>query len=112
MVLNLAQVVAERTNSLRLLEGAYDSAVGIGRDGAVALDSMFETARSKGLAGSLELAVAVLRVSGRFRVERGPTGQWHVLRQSTALVPVAAQRTSRALVPMSPVKTIFGEMGG
>jgi hypothetical protein len=56
MVLNLAQVVAERTNALRLLEEAYDARICTDGDQTVVLDSMLETARAKGFYGSLELA--------------------------------------------------------
>ena len=100
MVLDLAQVVAERTDTLRLLEEAYDARLGIAGERAVALNSMLEAARVKGFCGSLELAAGVLRLSGRFRLEKGPMDKWLAVRQSTALVPVATALTSRALVPV------------
>ncbi|MGO8751675.1 MAG: hypothetical protein ACLQNE_37515 [Thermoguttaceae bacterium] len=99
MVLDLAQIVAERTDTLRLLEEAYDARLGIAGERAVVLNSMLEAARAKGFCGSLELAAAVLRVSGRFRIEKGPMDNWHAIRQSTALVPVALEPRSTALVP-------------
>ena len=100
MVLNLAQVVAERTDALRLLEEAYNAGLGIDGDRAVVLDSMLETARAKGFFGSLELAVGVLRVSGRFQVKRGPVGKWRAVRQPTAMIPITEPR-STALIPVA-----------
>ena len=76
MVLNLVQVVAERTDALRLLEEAYEAGIGIDGDRPIVLDSMLEAARAKGFYGSLELAAGVLRVSGRFRLEKGPMDKW------------------------------------
>jgi hypothetical protein len=99
VVLDLAQVVAERTDALRLLEEAYDARLGIAGKRAVALNSMLEIARAKGFCGSIELAAAVLRVSGRFRIEKGPMDKWYVVRQSTALVPVALEPRPTTLVP-------------
>jgi hypothetical protein len=98
MVLNLAQVVAERMDALRLLEDAYNARAG--RDGgkAVALESMLEIARAKGFYGSLELTAGVLWVSNRFVVEKGPAGNWYAVRQSTALVPVEPRSTALAAV--------------
>ncbi len=98
MVLNLARIVAEKTDSLRLLEEAYHARNGTDGGRAVPLDSMVETARANGFHGSLELAAGVLRVSGRFAVEKEPVGKWHAVRQSTALVLVAPRST--ALVPV------------
>ena len=48
MVLDLAQVVAERTEALRTLEEAYEARVGIDGNQPIMLDSMLETARAKG----------------------------------------------------------------
>ncbi len=98
MVLDLAQVVAERTNALRLLEEAYDARLGIAGERAVALNSMLEIARAKGFCGSMELAAAILRVTGRFQIEKGPMDNWHAIRQSTALVPVTLEPRPTALV--------------
>ena len=98
MVLDLVQVVAERTDALRLLEEAYDVRLGIAGERAVALNSILEIARAKGFHGSMELAAAVLRVSGRFRIEKRPMDKWYVVRPSTALVPVALEPRSTALV--------------
>ena len=53
------------------------SGIGIGGDRPIVLDSMLEAARAKGFYGSLELAAGVLRVSGRFRLEKGPMDKWH-----------------------------------
>jgi len=98
MALNLAQLVAEKTKALCLLEEAYESQFGIDGSQSVVLDSILETARAKGFYGSLELAAGVLRVSGRFLVEREPAGKWMAVRQSTALVPVDVGPTSMAAV--------------
>jgi len=98
MVLDLVQVVAERTDALRLLEEAYNVRIGIGGGQGAALDSVVETARAKGFHGSLELAAGVLRVSGRFRLEKGPMDKWHAIRQPTALVPVTLAPKSTVLV--------------
>jgi hypothetical protein len=99
MVLDLVQVVAERTDALRLLEEAYNARVTIYGDRAVVLDAMWEAARAKGFHGSLELAAGVLRVSNRFVVEKGPAGKWYAVRQSTALVLIGPRST--ALIPWS-----------
>jgi hypothetical protein len=88
MVLSLAQVVAEKTNALRVLEEAYDARLGIDGGRAIVLDAILEAAKARGFYGPPELAAGVLRVSGRFRVERGAVGKWQAVRQSTALVPV------------------------
>jgi hypothetical protein len=98
VVLDLAQVVAERTDTLRLLEDAYEARLGIAGERAVALNSMLEIAKAKGFCGSMELAAAVSRVSGRFRLEKGPMDKWLAVRQSTALVPVALEPRPTALV--------------
>jgi hypothetical protein len=98
MVLDLVQVVAERTDALRLLEEAYHVRIGIDGGQRAALDSVVETARAKGFHGSLELAAGVLRVSGRFRLEKGPMDKWHAIRQPTALVPVTLAPKSTVLV--------------
>lgn len=98
MALSLAQVVAERTNALRLLEEAYEAQASSDSDRAVALDRLLEAARAKGFFGARELAAGVLRVSGRFAVQRGPEGDWQVVRQST-MVPLVLKPKSTALIP-------------
>jgi len=98
MVVSLAQVVAEKTDALRLLEEAYDARIGTNGGRAVVLDSMLDAARTKGFYGSLELAAGVLRTSGRFVVEREPVGKWHAVRQSTALILVEQRSTALVAV--------------
>lgn len=95
MALSLAQVVAERTDALLLLEEAYDARIGTDGGRAVVLDSMLEAAREKGFYGSVELAAGVLRASGRFRIEKGPRDKWQALRQSA--VPASAEMTTEAM---------------
>jgi hypothetical protein len=97
MALSLAQVVAERTDALRVLEEAYDARVGSCGDRAVLLESVVEMARAEGFHGSLELAAGVLRFSGRFQVTRGPAGEWQIVRRTTALVVIEPREI--ALVP-------------
>lgn len=99
MVLSLAQVVAEKTNVLHLLEEAYDAQLGTGGDRAVVLDLLLEATRAHGFYGSLELAAGVLRASGRFHLRKGPQGEWQVARESTASVLVVLGSTSTALIP-------------
>ena len=81
---------------------------------AVALESMVETARSKGFHGSLELAAGVLRVSGQFRLEKGPMDKWHAIRQPIALVPVALEPKSTALVRVDarPMRRALAPVAG
>ena len=112
MVLDLVRVVAEKTDALKLLEEAYDARLQVEGEGGVVLDSILESARSKGFYGSSELAAGVLRVSGRFQLQKRAAGKWHAVRQSaptsfpvgplrpTALVPIDPARPSRTLVPV------------
>lgn len=100
MVLNLVQLVVEKTESLRQLDESYDAQAETDENGFIALDSIVEIARGKGYYGSVELAAGVLRASGRFHVEKGPLGKWHATRRSTALVLVALEPRTTALVPL------------
>jgi hypothetical protein len=100
MVVSLVQLVVEKTGALRQLEEACDVQLGIDGRHEVVLDSAVEIAKANGFCGSLELAVGVLRVSGRFLVEKGPAGRWTAIRRSTAMVPVVARPRSTALVPV------------
>lgn len=100
MVLSLVELVAEKTSALRVLEEAYDARLPVGGERAIVLDSLLEDARARGFHCSPELAAGVLRVSGRFRVEKGAAGKWQAVRHSTALVPVCEPR-STALVPVA-----------
>ena len=100
MVVSLVQLVVEKTGALRLLEAACDAQLGIDDGHDVVLDSAVEIAKTNGFCGSLELAVGVLRVSGRFLVEKGPAGRWIAIRRSTAMVPVVPWPRSTALVPV------------
>jgi hypothetical protein len=101
MVVSLVQLVVEKTGALRLLEEACDTQLGIDDGHDVVLDSAVEIAKANGFCGSLELAVGVLRVSGRFLVEKGPAGRWIAIRRSTAMVPVVPRPRSTALVPVA-----------
>ena len=100
MALSLVQVVAEKTNALRVLEDAFNAQLNLDGGHAIMLDSVLQTARARGFYGSQELAAGVLQVSGRFRIEKGSVGKWQAVRQSTALVPVCEPR-STALVPVA-----------
>lgn len=98
MVVSLAQVVAEKTDALRLLEAAFDDRISTDGGHAVVLDSMLEAARAKGFYGSLELAAGVLRSSGRLQLQKEPRGKWQAIRRCTALAVVEPRSTALVTV--------------
>ena len=78
----------------------------------VPLNSILDAASAKGFYGSLELAAGVLRVSGRFVVEKEPAGKWHAVRRSTALVPIEPRPTALVAVAGNRLESVLEGWAG